>query len=68
MRPRDVTDTEQFLEMESDNHSQKPDAWSILHNGNHVSLHRPDGSGWVEIPTDQFNEIVDWYMTDQPAT
>jgi hypothetical protein len=68
MRPRDVTDAKQLLEMESDNHPQESGVWSILHNGGHVSLHGPAGSGWVEIPLEQFNAIVDWYTADQPTT
>ncbi|WP_262027102.1 hypothetical protein [Microvirga sp. Mcv34] len=65
LRPYDVTDTARFLQMESDNHPQEFGHWSILHNGDHVSLHGPDG-GWIEIPRDQFNAIVDWYMAPQP--
>lgn len=64
MRPYDVTNTEQFINMESDNHGERGE-WSILHNGDHVSLHGPNGGRWVNIPRDQFNSIVDWYMAEQ---
>lgn len=66
MRPYDVTDTDQFIEMESDNFPPDPHSWGILHNGDHVSLHLP-GGGFFSIPRDQFNAIVDWYMADQPV-
>lgn len=68
MRPYDVTDSEQLLEMESDNHPQDRGRWSILHNGDHVSLHPPANAGrgqYVTIPRSDFNAIVDWYMADQ---
>ena len=65
MRPYDVTKVEQFLDMESDNHPPEPDKWSILHNGNYVSLLAPNGANWIEIPRDQFNVMVDWYMAEQ---
>lgn len=67
MRPYDVTDVEQFLEMESDNHPRESDKWSILHNGSYVTLHPPKSGSWIEIPRDQFNVIVDWYMANQPT-
>jgi hypothetical protein len=67
MKPYDVTDVEQFLDMESDNHPCEVDKWSILHNGDYVSLHPPRGGRYVLIPRDQFNAIVDWYMADQPT-
>ncbi len=66
MRPYDVTDIEQFLKMESDNHPCEPNKWSILHNGDYVSLHAPSSGVWFKIPRDQFNTMVDWYMADQP--
>ena len=66
MRPYDVMDTDQFLEMESDNHPLDLAVWSILHSGTHVSLHAPNGEMHIEIPRDQFNAIVDWYLADQP--
>lgn len=65
MRPYDVTSTDQLLDMESDNHPQDPAKWSILHNGEYLTLHAPNGCGFVSIPRDQFNEIVDWYIADQ---
>ena len=68
-RPYDVTRTKQFLEMESDNHPLDPNVWSILVDGDTVSLfppRRPWGpGGWTEIPRDQFNAMVDWYMKPQ---
>lgn len=64
MRPYDVTDTEQLVNMESDNHGESGE-WSILHNGDRVTLHAPGGGRWVDIPRDQFNSIVDWYMAEQ---
>lgn len=67
MRPYDILDTDQFIGMESDNHPGDADKWSILHNGDHVSIHAPNGDGFVSIPTEQFNAIVDWYITDQKA-
>jgi hypothetical protein len=64
-RPRDVKNVNDFVHMESDNHPQVHKVWSILHSGEHVSLHAPDGEGWVQIPTAQFNKLVDWYMAPQ---
>lgn len=64
MKPYDVTDADQLLEMESDNHPSGHEEWSILHSGDEISLHDPKG-GYVVIPRDQFNVIVDWYMADQ---
>lgn len=60
--------------MESDNHPIDIRVWSILNHGDKVSFHPPAQSDWVgfiEIPRDQFNTIVDWYVKDQaipPAT
>lgn len=64
-RPYDVKDTDEFIGMESDNYPGDPAFWSILHNGNFVSIHKPYGGAWIEIPRDQFNAIVDWYMKPQ---
>lgn len=63
MRPYDVTNTKQFLRMESDNISI-PDGAALLHNGGHVSIHFGPGR-FLAIPRDQFNKLVDWYMADQ---
>jgi hypothetical protein len=71
MRPYDAKSEEDLLAMESDNHPQDSAVWSILHNGDHVSLHSPsptDRAHFITIPRDQFNAIVDWYMADQPIT
>ena len=69
MRPYDVKSADDILRMESDNFPGDPDKWSIMNSEDHVSLHPPaDDSGkawWVQIPRDQFNAIVDWYMRDQ---
>lgn len=65
-RPYDVKDTEEFLEMESDNAPGDPHAFTILHNGTDVSIHFLAGEGgWISILRDQFKTIVDWYMTPQ---
>ncbi|MFC6487309.1 hypothetical protein [Nitratireductor sp. GCM10026969] len=66
-RPYDVRDTEELLSMESDNYPQDSGVWSILHHGDTVSIHAPSGGGWVDIPVEQFNEMVDWYMRPQPV-
>ncbi|MBF9233962.1 hypothetical protein [Microvirga alba] len=65
MRPYDVKDTDEFLQMESDNHPRKPGKWSILHSGRHISLIAPYGERSISIPRDQFNAIVDWYLKPQ---
>lgn len=71
MRPYDVKTEAEIIAMESDNHPQDADVWSIMNGGNHVSLHPPrtdDGKTfWVSIPREQFNAIVDWYLADQPV-
>ena len=59
-----------MLSLQSDNHPQDGTVWSILISGDHVSLHAPPQGGrgaWVEIPRDQFNAIVDWYVKDQES-
>lgn len=66
-RPYDVTKDSQLLGMESDNFPPEPDKWSILHSGDHVSIHPPRGGGYYTIPRKQFNALVDWYMRDQPT-
>lgn len=68
LRPYDVTDTEQFLQMESDNHPQDPSQCSILHCGEHVSIFAPFAEQAIQIPRDQFNAIVDWYIKPQKLT
>lgn len=68
MRPYDVTDTEQFLTMESDNFPGDPAKWAILHSGDHVTLFTPAndmGSQMFSIPREEFNAIVDWYLAEQ---
>ena len=65
MRPYDAASTEDLIRMESDNHPQGGKMFSILHNGESVSIHAPKGKGWIAIPRDQFNELVDWYMAPQ---
>ena len=70
MRPYDVKTLQDFLAMESDNHPRDPASWSILNHDNGVSLHAPAhvNRGFIiNIPRDQFNAIVDWYMKDQSA-
>lgn len=69
MKPYDVKTEDEILAMESDNHGGY-DVWSIMTTADHVSLHPPVAEGqthakWVEIPRDQFNAIVDWYIADQ---
>jgi len=66
MRPYDVTDTDQLLKMESDNHGDAGEV-SILHNGETISLHVPD-SGYIKMTRENFNKLVDWYMADQPES
>lgn len=56
-RPRDVKRVTEFRRMESDNNQAY--GWSILHNGDHISLHSPKGGTWVEIPKKDFDAIVD---------
>lgn len=72
MRPYDATTFEDHLSLKSDNHPQDSTVWSILLSGeDHISLHAPaDGQkgAWIEIPRDQFNAIVDWYMKDQATS
>ena len=67
MRPYDVKSDDDIVAMESDNHPQDHRVWSILNQADKVSLHAPSslGAAWIEIPRDQFNAIVDWYMKDQ---
>lgn len=69
-RPYDVTGTSDFLHMESDNtHFMGSEEFSLLHNGKFVSIHGPAIGGrgvWMEIPVEQFNRIVDWYVAPQP--
>lgn len=44
MRPYDVKSEKDILSMESDNHPQDSDVWSIMNNPNHVTLFpEPDG-------------------------
>lgn len=66
MRPYDAKTDDDLISMESDNHPGETGQWSILHNGGHVSLHAPEGRGYISIPRDQFNVIVDWYVANQP--
>ena len=72
MRPYDAKTFEDQFSLQSDNHPQDSTVWSILLSGaDRISLHAPaDGQrgAWVEIPRDQFNAIVDWYMKDQAAS
>lgn len=72
MRPRDAKTFEELIALQSDNHPQNSTVWSILlSGGDHITLHAPaDGQRgvWIEIPRDQFNTIVDWYMKDQAAS
>ena len=68
MRPYDARTTYQLLKMETDNFPREAEKWSILHNGQNVSLHAPNGDGYISIPVEDFNAIVDWYMADQPTT
>ena len=65
MRPYDVKKADQLIGMESDNFPPNPNKWSILHSGETISLHPPSGRGFVVIPRNQFNAIVDWYLRDQ---
>lgn len=64
MRPYDVTKHKDLLALQRDNFPADHDVWSILVGVDHVSLHQPDG-GFVSIPTEQWRNIVQWYMTDQ---
>lgn len=65
MRPRDVRSEADILRMRSDNFPRNPEKWGILNDIDKVSLHPPQGGGWIEIPRKEFNAIVDWYMRDQ---
>jgi hypothetical protein len=69
MRPYDVKSEADILKMESDNFPQDSEVWSIMNGDDHVSLHPPrsdDGkTSWIQIPRDQFNAMVDWYLADQ---
>lgn len=70
MKPYDVKTLSDLLSMESDNHPQDAEVWTILNHDNGVSLHAPSNVARglaVHIPRDQFNKIVDWYTKDQPA-
>ncbi len=63
MKPYDAKFQKDLTELVSDNFGPLG-SWSIMLDGDHVSLHSPEG-GWVSIPRAQFNAIVDWYTADQ---
>lgn len=69
LRPYDVTSMDQLVRMQEDNFPRDADRFSILIAEDKVSIHYPrGGSGramWFEIPRDQFNAIVDWYLRPQ---
>jgi hypothetical protein len=66
-RPIDANTKDFFLEMESDNFPQDSEKWSILVDADRqqVSLHKPHGGSWVEIPKKEFDAIVHWYTKPQ---
>lgn len=64
MRPYDVKSEADIISMQSDNFGEVAH-WSILNHSGIVSIHAPHGRGYVEIPRDQFNAIIDWYTADQ---
>lgn len=71
MRPYDVKSEADQLAMATDNHPQDVHVWSMLNHDDKVSLHPPANSDWigfVEIPRDQFNAMIDWYTLDQAPT
>lgn len=52
--------------LKTDNYPANPEKWSILLNVDHITLFRPNGEGgYINIPRDQFNIIIDWYNRDQ---
>jgi len=65
MKPRNCRTTEDLLKCRTDNFPGIGDRWSILNQEQCVSLHQPNGGGWVTIPRKDFNAIVDWYNRDQ---
>lgn len=68
MRPMDVRTETDILSMKSDNYPNDTQVWSVLNHTDKVTLHPPENSdwvGWVEIPREQFNNIVYWYVKDQ---
>lgn len=66
MRPRDAKTSKDRCALVEDNFPRDPDEWGILLDDDHVSIHMPGGGGWVEIPREQWDALVDWYMRDQP--
>lgn len=66
MKPAEALTEGDRLKLQEDNFPPNAGVWSILLNDGHVSLHRPNG-GWVEIPSEQFKRLAEWYLTDQPA-
>lgn len=66
MKPADALTHSDRAKLQSDNFPPDSGVWSILLNYEHVSLHVPEGGGWVEIPHDEFRRIAEWYLTDQP--
>jgi len=67
LSPKDALDNDTICRMESDNFPLNDGGVSIMNNGPSVSLHfkKGDGGGWLEIPKDQFNAIIEWYMKPQ---
>lgn len=65
MTPYDAHRIKEILKLKEDNFPRKTDKFSILLGENTVSIHCPEGGGYVVIPKRQFNKIVDWYLEDQ---
>lgn len=65
MRPYDVKTEAEILQLDSDNHPRDAGKFSVLHCGDSVSIHAPNGEGFMSIPVEQFNALVEWYITDQ---
>lgn len=66
MKPIEAQTIEDICQLERDNYPDNNKAWSILMGVKHISLHSPSGeSGWLEIPRDQFDAIVRWYVGEQ---
>lgn len=57
----------QICKLRRDNYPASGDVWSLLVSVGEVSLHHPEGKGYVSIPRDQFDKIVRWYMRNQKA-
>lgn len=62
MKPIDAKTDDEICKLPRDNFPASTGKWTAFLQPHSVSLHQPNGGGWVEIPREQWDVICKWYM------